>query len=52
MNNLLEAHRDKLSHCIIVYGTAGLIFYVAVLATGFIMKHSMHIFGLLKGIGL
>jgi hypothetical protein len=52
MHNVYDDHRDKLSNCIIVYGAAGLLFYVGLLVSGFVLKHSVHMLSILRGVGL
>jgi hypothetical protein len=52
MNSIFEAHKDRLSHCIILYGTAGLLFYAAMLVGSSVMKHGMQVLQLVKGFGL
>ena len=51
MNSVFEAHKDRLSHCIILYGTAGLLFYTAMLAGSSVLKYGLHPLQLLRGIG-
>jgi hypothetical protein len=52
MNNLLDMHWYRLTHSVIVFGIAGLLFYVGLVLGSFAMKYSMQFLGFEKGLGL
>ena len=52
MNRLIDLHWYRLTDSVVVFGAAGLLYYIGVVAGSFAMKHSMQLLGLEKGLGI